>query len=131
MLECRIVNLRIVGQRDECRKVIDAEGGLTVTEATGTSATVTADVPLFPSLVAVMVADPAASAVTSPLPLTVATLEALPGGMGRFPKIITNAGGMNPLACALKAQKVLRGAGIAAATGLVLLFLRRDRLASS
>jgi hypothetical protein len=40
------------------------------------------------------------------------TLNRLPGGMGRFPKIITNAGGMNPEACALKARQVLRGAGI-------------------
>src|SRR5438552_16907278 len=35
--------------------------------------TVIADVPLCPSLVAVIVADPAATPVTSPLPLTVAT----------------------------------------------------------
>src|SRR5256714_15107961 len=34
--------------------------------------TVIADVPLCPSLVAVIVADPAATPVTSPLPLTVA-----------------------------------------------------------
>src|SRR3989440_11129514 len=36
------------------------------------AATVIADVPLCPSLVAVIVADPAATPVTSPLPLTVA-----------------------------------------------------------
>src|SRR5436853_637675 len=35
--------------------------------------TVTADVPFLPSLVAVIVAEPAATPVTSPLPLTVAT----------------------------------------------------------
>ena len=35
--------------------------------------TVTADVPLLPSDVAVMVAEPAATPVTSPLPFTVAT----------------------------------------------------------
>jgi hypothetical protein len=46
---------------------------LTVTEATGTKVTVTLDVPLWPSLVAVMVADPAPAPVTRPLPLTVAT----------------------------------------------------------
>jgi hypothetical protein len=34
-------------------------------------------VPLFPSLVAVIVALPTATAVTNPLPLTVATAEAL------------------------------------------------------
>src|SRR5207244_2843247 len=50
-----------------------AVAGVTVTDATGTTLTVTAAVPLCPSLVAVMVADPAATPVTSPLPLTVAT----------------------------------------------------------
>src|SRR5256714_14996342 len=39
--------------------------------------TVMADVPLFPSLIAVIVADPAARPVTSPLPLTRATPESL------------------------------------------------------
>ncbi len=52
---------------------IVAEAGVTATEATGTVVTVIEDVPLCPSLVAVMIADPAAAAVTSPLPLTVAT----------------------------------------------------------
>jgi hypothetical protein len=51
--------------------------GLTATVATGTRLTVTVAVPLFPSLVAVMVTLPTVSAVTSPLPLTVATAEAL------------------------------------------------------
>src|SRR2546422_596780 len=37
-----------------------AGAGLTVTDATGTLVTVIADVPLFPSLAAVIVADPAA-----------------------------------------------------------------------
>src|SRR5437763_6129843 len=49
-----------------------ADAGATVTEATGMCTTVMADVPLFPSLVAVIVADPAATPVTRPLPLTVA-----------------------------------------------------------
>src|SRR5206468_1171691 len=44
-----------------------ADAGLTVTEATGTSVTVIAAVPLLPSLVAVIVADPVATAVTRPL----------------------------------------------------------------
>src|SRR5437899_2256885 len=49
-----------------------AVAGLTVTDATGTIATVTLAVPLFPSLVAVIVADPAATPVTSPAADTVA-----------------------------------------------------------
>jgi len=49
-----------------------AELGLTVTEATGTFVTATADVPLFPSLVAVIVADPTATPLTRPLGDTVA-----------------------------------------------------------
>src|SRR5436309_8251272 len=52
---------------------IVAEPGVTATEATGTFVTVIEEVPVCPSLVAVMVADPTAAAVTSPLPLTVAT----------------------------------------------------------
>src|SRR6266480_2356271 len=51
-----------------------AVAGATVTDATGTGVTVMAAVPLWPSLVAVMVTDPAVTPVTSPLPLTVAML---------------------------------------------------------
>src|SRR6266576_894180 len=54
-----------------------AEGGVTVTEATGAPATVMLAVPLWPSLVAVMVTDPAVTPVTSPLPLTVAIVLSL------------------------------------------------------
>src|SRR2546426_11193700 len=51
----------------------DAVAGLTVTDATGTVATVIAAVPLFPSLVAVSVAAPTATPVACPAPFTVAT----------------------------------------------------------
>jgi len=44
-----------------------ADAGLTVTDATGTSVMVIAAVPLLPSLVAVIVAEPTATAVTRPL----------------------------------------------------------------
>jgi hypothetical protein len=54
-----------------------AVAGLTVTEATGTTLTVTVALPLFPSLVAVIVAVPAPTPLTSPLDDTVATLPAL------------------------------------------------------
>src|SRR5207247_7978643 len=47
--------------------------GFTVTDATGTVLTVIVALPLCPSLVAVIVAEPAAPPVTSPLALTVAT----------------------------------------------------------
>src|SRR5438876_780812 len=50
-----------------------ADGGLRVTEATGACVTVTLELAVVPSLVAVMVAEPAAVAVRSPLLLTVAT----------------------------------------------------------
>src|SRR6266516_4470546 len=50
-----------------------AEAGVTVTDATGTFVTVIAAVPLLPSLVAVIVAGPAALPVTTPLALTVAS----------------------------------------------------------
>src|SRR5881396_2431009 len=51
----------------------DAVLGLTVTDATGTVLTVIVAVPPCPSLVAVIVAEPDVTPVTSPLPLTVAT----------------------------------------------------------
>src|SRR5437773_486736 len=51
----------------------DAEGGVTSTVATGTFVTVTDEVPLFPSLVAVIVADPGVTPETRPPLLTVAT----------------------------------------------------------
>jgi hypothetical protein len=49
------------------------EGGWTVTLATGTAVTVTAALPLLSSLVAVIVAVPADTAVTTPVELTAAT----------------------------------------------------------
>src|SRR5204863_4075838 len=51
----------------------EAEGGVTSTDATGTFVTVTDEVPLLPSLVAVIVAVPGVTPDTSPLLLTVAT----------------------------------------------------------
>src|SRR5439155_26406768 len=64
--------------------------GLTVTDATGTIATVTLAVPLCPSLVAVIVADPAATPVTSPAAVTVAIavfelVHATPRPVSTFP----------------------------------------------
>jgi len=53
------------------------DAGLTVTEATGTGVTVMDAVPLWPSLVAVIVAEPATFAVTSPVPFTLATVVLL------------------------------------------------------
>src|SRR5882724_4256341 len=53
----------------------DAVAGLTLTDATATLVTVMLALPLCPSLVAVIVAEPVANAVTSPLPSTLATLD--------------------------------------------------------
>src|SRR6266516_2735425 len=50
-----------------------ADAGATATDATGALLTVMLALPLWPSLVAVMVAEPVATAVTSPLEPTVAT----------------------------------------------------------
>jgi len=60
-----------------CPTMMLAVAGLTVTDATGTTATVTDAMPLCPSLVAVIVALPAPTPVNSPLPLTLATAGAL------------------------------------------------------
>src|SRR2546429_3754263 len=54
-----------------------ADAGLTVTDATGTPLTVMLAVPLWPSLVAVMVTAPATTPVTSPLLFTVAIVLSL------------------------------------------------------
>jgi hypothetical protein len=54
-----------------------AVAGEIATEATGMVVTVRAAVPLLPSLVAVMVAEPGTTPVTWPLELTVATLVLL------------------------------------------------------
>src|SRR5207244_1893268 len=51
-----------------------ADVGVTLTVATGTCVTVMLDVPFWPSLVAVIIADPAALALTIPEPLTVASV---------------------------------------------------------
>jgi len=56
-----------------CPACTDAGAGLTVTDATGTSVTVTTDVPLCPSDVAVIVVEPATTPVTRPLAFTVPT----------------------------------------------------------
>src|SRR5206468_2116609 len=56
-----------------CPACTEAGAGLTVTDATGTSVTVTTDVPLCPSDVAVIVVEPATTPVTRPLALTVPT----------------------------------------------------------
>jgi hypothetical protein len=50
----------------------DADPGLTATEATGMSVTVMVEVPVWPSLVAEIIAVPGATAVTRPVELTVA-----------------------------------------------------------
>src|SRR5207249_11643499 len=50
-----------------------ADAGVTVTELTATLDTVMLEVPLCPSLVAVIVAEPDVPPVTSPVPSTVAT----------------------------------------------------------
>src|SRR5207302_656025 len=58
-----------------CPTNTEVVAGLTVTDATGTGAavTVTADVPLCPSDVAVMVVEPATTPVTRPLAFTLPT----------------------------------------------------------
>ena len=55
--------------------MIELAARATVTDATGTGVTVMEEVPLLPSLVAVIVAVRGATAVTSPAPDTVATAE--------------------------------------------------------
>jgi len=60
-----------------CASVIVLELSVTVTDATGTGDTVTEAVPLWPSLIAVIVAVPGDIAVTSPVDETVAIASLL------------------------------------------------------
>ena len=57
-----------------CPAATFVAAGLTVTDATGTLVTVMAALSLCPSLVALMVAEPATFPLTSPLPFTDATV---------------------------------------------------------
>src|SRR5438445_286780 len=100
-----------------------AVAGLTATDATGTAVTVIPAVPLWPSLVAVMVAAPAATPVTSPLPFTVATAVLL------LPQVTTRPASGFPLAsfgvavsCAVCPTGTLADAGatVTDATGTLL-----------
>src|SRR5881396_2947873 len=99
-----------------------AVAGLTVTDATGTIATVTLAVPLFPSLVAVIVADPAATPVTSPAADTVAIavfelVHATPRPVSTFPA----ASLVTALSCVVAPTKTFAVAGFTTteATGTV------------
>ena len=60
-----------------CPTLMVADGGVTVTEATGAAVTVTVAVPLFPSLDAVIVTEPGLSVLTRPVLETVAMASSL------------------------------------------------------
>lgn len=76
----------------------DAVAGATVTVVTAPAVTVTDALPLFPSLVAVMVATPGATPVTRPEPSTVAADELLDHVTGR-PRSIECASNVATLSC--------------------------------
>src|SRR5687767_5499975 len=87
--------------------------GATVTEATGMGTTVTAAVPLFPSLVAVIVALPAAAPVTSPLAETVATPLALVVHVTPRPVSTLPAASRSvAVSCTVEPSCTLAGAGV-------------------
>src|SRR5439155_531641 len=99
-----------------------AVAGLTVTDATGTIATVTLAVPLFPSLVAVIVADPAATPVTSPAADTVAIavfelVHATARPVSTFPAASFSVA----LSCVVAPTKIFAAAGLTVteATGTI------------
>src|SRR6266480_1017113 len=97
-----------------------ADVGLTVTEATGTLATVMVALLLLPSLVAVTVADPRATAVTRPLPLTVATAELLLAQVTTRPMSALPAESLGTaVSCAEEPTKMVAELGemVTAATG--------------
>src|SRR5260370_1123951 len=90
-----------------------AAAGLTVTLATGTFSTVMADVPLIPSLIAVIVAEPAAMPVTTPLALTVATAGALLDQVTTRPLSVAPAASLvTAESCSVAPTNTLAGAGL-------------------
>src|ERR1043166_2765197 len=90
--------------------------GDTVTEATVAGAgavTVTAEVPVNPPLIAVMVADPAATAVTSPLAETVATEVLLLLQPKLWPeRVLPAASFATPVSCTVLPAARLAVAGV-------------------
>src|SRR6185503_12595033 len=98
-----------------------AVAGTTVTVATGTAVTVIDDVANLPSLVAVIVADPAATAVTRPLAETVATAGALLDQVTTRPLNTLPAESLVvALSCAVAPTRTLADAGdtVTVATGI-------------
>src|SRR5438552_2073523 len=94
---------------------IVADAGLTVTDATGTTATVMAALPLLPSLVAVIVAVPAARPVTSPLVLTVATAALLLVQVTTRPvRVLPAASFVTADSCCVVPTQMLAEAGLTA-----------------
>src|SRR6478752_6614221 len=71
------VSVTVAARVNVCVTSIAFVGGATVTLPTGILVTVMVDVPLLPSLVAVIVAVPAATPVTRPFEFTVATVGSL------------------------------------------------------
>jgi len=91
----------------------DADAGLTVTDATGTLVTVSAAVPLFPSLVAVSVAAPTATPVACPAPFTVATAGLLLDQVTvRPPSGLPNASRVIAAYCAVCPTPIVAVAGV-------------------
>src|SRR5438552_497572 len=91
----------------------DAVAGLTVTDATGTLVTKIAAVPLFPSLVAVSVAEPTATPVACPAPFTVATAGLLLDQVTvRPPSGLPNASRVIAAYCAVCPTPIVAVAGV-------------------
>jgi hypothetical protein len=89
-----------------------ADAGLSVSVATGTFETVIAAVPLAPSLVAVIVAEPTPPPVTSPLRFTAATVGALLDHVtGRPAKGLPLESRATALSCTLAPTSMLTTAG--------------------
>src|SRR5438876_3293474 len=98
-----------------CPAVTIAAAGLTATDATGTTVTVIAAVPLCPSQAAVTVAAPAATPVTTPLLFTVATPGLVDAHVTTRP-----ANGLPPTSCGVAASCTVRPMATLAAAGLTI-----------
>src|SRR6266852_8498415 len=108
--------------------------GVTLTDATGTGVTVIVADPLWPSLVAVTVAVPAATAVTRPVALTVATagsalVQVTTRSMSGFPAPSRGVATSCPVWPTVRPR--LGGVTVTAATGTGVIVIVADPLCPS
>jgi hypothetical protein len=91
---------------------MELDASATLTDATGTGVTVMEEVPLFPSLVAVIVAEPGVPAVTRPVGETVATDSSLDDQLTALPTSTLFASLVSAESCCVEPATILAVTGL-------------------